>query len=201
MEIIIKADERLIKLNYAIEKLKQLGNVKLVGYFINEKIVFYNEIPQILITKDAQEFTLEELDIPSDQSEARSQCDRVINERVNLIEQDYFKNKKHIQPILIYTSELKHKDKSGNIVKIFDSLNLNLRTTSILTKKQYEIGKEWFYRYASTLLKHLKIIKGVKGLVYRGVNYDPEGKIGEFITFKPFTSTSKNEIVPIRFAV
>lgn len=54
MEIIIKGNEKLIKLNYAIQKLKELGNVKLVGYFVNEKIVFYKEIPQILKTKDAK---------------------------------------------------------------------------------------------------------------------------------------------------
>jgi len=37
--------------------------------------------------------------------------------------------------------------------------------------------------------------------VYRGVDYDPEAKVGDRITFKSFTSTSRTDLVSVNFAV
>lgn len=37
--------------------------------------------------------------------------------------------------------------------------------------------------------------------VYRGVNWDPEGRQGEFLTFKSFTSTSRNRPQALNFAI
>jgi hypothetical protein len=47
---------------------------------------------------------------------------------MNMIEEAYFQDKSHIEPILVYTSNLKYKDKStGKISKIYDTLNYYLR--------------------------------------------------------------------------
>lgn len=100
-----------------------------------------------------------------------------------------------MEPIFIYTTNLEYIDKqSGEKKKIYESLNTTLRSTeeSILRKSAKEVEQSWVYRYTSTLLKHLKKITGERCKVYRGVNWDPEGKVGELLTFKPFTSTSKN---------
>jgi hypothetical protein len=57
------------------------------------------------------------------------------------------------------------------------------------------------YRYTSTLLKHLRNITGERCKVYRGANWDPEGRPGELLTFKPFTSTSKNPNEALKFPI
>ena len=41
MDFIFKGEETLMKLNNALQKLKKIGEVKLVGYFIPEKVIFY----------------------------------------------------------------------------------------------------------------------------------------------------------------
>jgi hypothetical protein len=76
-----------------------------------------------------------------------------------------------------------------------------LRTTQILTLDQEQLIGEWRYRYASTLLKHLRKIEVFKGIVYRGINYDPKiEKTGEIVTFNQFLSTSKQINAAMTFA-
>ncbi len=100
-----------------------------------------------------------------------------------------------MEPIFIYTTNLHYLDrKTGEKKKIYESLNTTLRTIeeSVLRKNTKELEESWVYRYTSTLLKHLRNITGERCKVYRGANWDPEGQKGELLTFKPFTSTSKN---------
>ena len=59
---------------------------------------------------------------------------------------------------------------------------------------------EWRYLYASTLLRHLDNINRYSGKVYRGVTYDPQAKVGNIMTFKPFLSTSTKKDKAIEFA-
>jgi hypothetical protein len=121
---------------------------------------------------------------------------------LKIITESYFQNRKHIEPILVYTSSLQFKDKKTGVVsKIYDSLNQTIRSENVLNKDSESLRTEWSYRYASTLLKHLDNIKGQKEQVYRGVNYDPEGKVGEYMTMKSFTSTSKMRGVAVEFAL
>ena len=56
--------DRLNRLDNAVLKLKDLGKVRLVGYFITEKMLFYRDVPQIR-GAGASEFSLNELEIPS----------------------------------------------------------------------------------------------------------------------------------------
>jgi hypothetical protein len=93
MEYVLKGGEQLLRLGSAIQKLRQLGEVKLVGHFISEKMVFYKQVPLLLEGEHAREFTLEELDIPEDQMEERSRCDELINDRLGTIDVEYFRNK------------------------------------------------------------------------------------------------------------
>lgn len=51
------------------------------------------------------------------------------------------------------------------------------------------------------MLQHLSKIITKKNMLYRGVDYKPEGKIGEKITFKSFLSTSLLKSVAVGFAV
>lgn len=77
-----------------------------------------------------------------------------------------------------------------------------MRTTQILTLDQEQLIGEWRYRYASTLLKHLKNIPSIEGIGYRGINYDPKiEKTGEIVTFKQFLSTSVNINTALTFAM
>lgn len=48
MEFILRPRDRLNRLDSAVLKLKDLGKVRLVGYFISEKMLFYRDVPQIL---------------------------------------------------------------------------------------------------------------------------------------------------------
>ena len=77
-----------------------------------------------------------------------------------------------------------------------------MRTTQILTLDQEQLIGEWRYRYASTLLKHLRKIEVFKGIGYRGINYDPKiEKTGEIVTFKQFLSTSVHMNTALTFAM
>lgn len=121
---------------------------------------------------------------------------------MNQIQPGYFQDRARIEPILIYTSQLKYMDHETNqVLTIYSALNQKLRNKSVLHIKPHEIAKEWVFRYTSTLLRHLENIKGEEGKVYRGVNYDPDAKKGEIMTFKPFTSTSRNMQVSLLFAL
>jgi hypothetical protein len=60
----------------------------------------------------------------------------MIIERMSKMENSYFEVKEHLEPIFIFTSNLKHKDKrTGTVTRIYDSVNKYLRTESILNKK------------------------------------------------------------------
>lgn len=48
MEFILRPKDRLNRLDNAVLKLKDLGKVRLVGYFITEKMLFYRDVPLIL---------------------------------------------------------------------------------------------------------------------------------------------------------
>lgn len=48
MEFILRPRDRLNLLDSAVLKLRDLGKVRLVGYFITEKMLFYRDVPQIL---------------------------------------------------------------------------------------------------------------------------------------------------------
>ena len=121
---------------------------------------------------------------------------------MNNIQPGYFQDRTRIEPILIYTSQLKYIDQeTKKVLTIYSSLNQNLRNKSVLTLKPHEIAKEWVFRYTSTLLRHLENIEGEGGKVFRGVNYDPDAKKGDLMTFKPFTSTSRNIQVSLLFAM
>ena len=152
--------DRLNRLDNAVLKLKDLGKVRLVGYFITEKMLFYRDVPQIL-GAGASEFSLNELEIPSEQEPEKQKCDKLVSERLDKIQPGYFQDRARIEPILIYTSQLKYKDQVTNeVLTIYSSLNQNLRNKSVLTLKPHEIAKEWVFRYTSTLLRHLENIKG-----------------------------------------
>lgn len=47
LEYILTPDETLMSINPVIQKVKTLGEFKLVAYFVTEKMVFYQNIPQI----------------------------------------------------------------------------------------------------------------------------------------------------------
>ena len=95
--------------------------------------------------------------------------------------QSYFKNNaKNVEPILIYTSELKHlQPKTNKEESIYFSINKYLRETNILTLDDNQFEKEWKMKYTSTLMKHLQNIPDFAGQTWRGVGYDPQiSKIG-----------------------
>lgn len=88
----------------------EIKPIEVVGKVVNEKMIFFNVVPSL--TKDS-EFTLSELQIPTDQKDKREECRKLIDRRAKDSQIEYFKKAEHVEPILIYTSELKYKDQKS----------------------------------------------------------------------------------------
>jgi hypothetical protein len=116
------------------------------------------------------------------------------------VKREYFKKEKHIEPILIYTSDLSYKDKKGQSGIIYKEVNLHLRNCNLLTTSENEFKSEWKNRFSSDLLKHLHQIERTSAKVFRGVDYDLCCEQGDNYTFVPFTSTSRKQDVAIKFS-
>lgn len=70
-------------------------------------MIFYSSVN---VLSDIKPFEISELKIPASSNYERKQCEKKINERLNEMEDQYFKIEKHIEPIMIYTSNLKYED-------------------------------------------------------------------------------------------
>lgn len=203
MNIIIKNED---KLSLADAYFNTHDPTNVVGKVITDKMVFYKMIPELA---NKLEFSLDELDIPPNQKEKRKKCRELSTLRAAKATNEYFQNKEHLEPILVYTAELKYNDKDGKAYIIYESLNRFLRQSRLLTLDEGKIVDEWRYKYAGTLLKHLAKIEPYEGIVYRGINYDPKidnvanqekGETGDILTFKSFLSTSKKKATAESFA-
>lgn len=121
MNIIIKNED---KLSLAEAYFNTHDPTNVVGKVITDKMVFYKMIPELA---NKLEFSLDELDIPPNQKEKRKKCRELSTLRAAKATNEYFQNKEHLEPILVYTAELKYNDKDGKAYIIYESLNRFLR--------------------------------------------------------------------------